>query len=317
MMNMQRSALCRVNSQNQLQLKSRSCKPATRSVRNARRVVKVASGAEIDPGCKVDDFENCSLGDLELMYIDALWNYYHDGEFTLSDEEYDRLREELNWQGSGFPTLKKDEVDFVEASIMYARGKPIVSDEEYEELKMRVKKEGARTDVTALLLFSKGQQLLDSTQYTVLADEMSKLGIDVGLKGASCTLNKTPEEIENDVVRVAQMYLALAALPAGATFLGWGGLSVFANFPFWPATYLSIIVGAIASYKIADFTGLINSEIYVGTCPCCETKVKQQFGGADPPAVKTLKCTVCGTAIDFDRTSKKLSLSSGAGFVEG
>jgi hypothetical protein len=54
------------------------------------------------------------------------------GSFTLSDEQYDRLREELNWQGSGFPTLRRYEVGFVSASIAYARGEEIVTDEEYE-----------------------------------------------------------------------------------------------------------------------------------------------------------------------------------------
>jgi hypothetical protein len=34
-----------------------------------------------------------------MLYIDALWNFYNGGSFTLTDEQYDRLREELNWQG--------------------------------------------------------------------------------------------------------------------------------------------------------------------------------------------------------------------------
>ena len=42
------------------------------------------------------------------------------------------LRLELNWQGSGFPTLRRYEVEFVSASLSYARGEPIVSDDKYE-----------------------------------------------------------------------------------------------------------------------------------------------------------------------------------------
>ena len=57
--------------------------------------------------CSVDEPETCSLADLEILYVDALWNYYNDGKFTLSDAQYDRIREELNWQGSGFPAEKR------------------------------------------------------------------------------------------------------------------------------------------------------------------------------------------------------------------
>lgn len=49
------------------------------------------------------------------------------------------LRGSFVWlQGSGFPTLHREEIDFVEASIAYARGEPVVSDEEYENLKTKV-----------------------------------------------------------------------------------------------------------------------------------------------------------------------------------
>ena len=52
-----------------------------------------------------------------MMYVDALWNYYNGGDFTLTDEQYDRLREELNWMGIRRPTLRRYEVQFVEAAM--------------------------------------------------------------------------------------------------------------------------------------------------------------------------------------------------------
>merc|ERR1712057_140568 len=104
--------------------------------------------------CSVDEPETCSLADLEILYVDALWNYYNDGKFTLSDAQYDRIREELNWQGSGFPTLRRDEIQFVQAAIAYSRGEKIMGDEEYEELKRKIKTDGKRRDVTALLLYT-------------------------------------------------------------------------------------------------------------------------------------------------------------------
>ena len=86
---------------------------------------QVASAYALAVGvsCSIDDPSSCSLADLELMYVDALWNYYNGGKFTLSDEDYDRLREELNWQGSGFPTLRRYEIEFVQEAISYSRGR--------------------------------------------------------------------------------------------------------------------------------------------------------------------------------------------------
>ena len=83
----------------------------------------------VGPSCSIDEPETCSLADLEILYVDALWNYYNDGKFTLSDGQYDRIREELNWQGSGFPTLRRDEIQFVQAAMAYSRGEKIMGDD--------------------------------------------------------------------------------------------------------------------------------------------------------------------------------------------
>ena len=61
-------------------------------------------------------------------------------------------------------------MSFVSAAISYARGEPIVSDTEYEDLKRKVKAAGKRDDVTALLLYTKGQQMLEPEQYERLKD---------------------------------------------------------------------------------------------------------------------------------------------------
>ena len=71
---------------------------ARRGIRAGRRSVRVAGGEEgastVNPdlgvSCSIDDPSSCSLADLELMYVDALWNYYNGGKYTLNDEEYDR-----------------------------------------------------------------------------------------------------------------------------------------------------------------------------------------------------------------------------------
>ena len=263
--------------------------------------------------CSVDEPETCSLADLEILYVDALWNYYNDGKFTLSDTQYDRIREELNWQGSGFPTLRRDEIQFVQAAIAYSRGEKIMGDEEYEELKRKIKTEaGKRRDVTALLLYTKGQQLLDEAQFELMSEEMMKLGIDVGMKGATCTLSKTPTTLENDTSAVVKMYGALALIPfliglAPTIFFDILGLHVDNGLALGFATTLA----AILTYKLAEYTELNNAQILTGQCPCCEEPFKQLFSGQNGGEKEMeYKCKVCGTTCSLNR-EKKLIVTSG------
>mmetsp|Transcript_17643 Transcript_17643/g.21155 ORF Transcript_17643/g.21155 Transcript_17643/m.21155 type:complete len:353 (-) Transcript_17643:717-1775(-) len=278
----------------------------------------IRGSAELGPNCSIDDMTGCTLGDLELMYVDALWGYYKDGKFNLTDEQYDELREELNWQGSGFPTLRRHEVEFVEASIAYARGEPCVSDKKYEELKNKVKADGKREDVTALLLYVKGKELLEEKDYDLLADEMLKLGIDVGLKGASCTLSKTSDDCPNDISKVAQTYAALAIAP---TLVGISPFVLLALFgvdvvPAPIAAVAGLSIGAALTYQLINYLELENAEILTGQCPCCEATMRSFFGGPKKDDNAQVKCNVCGTVVTMDRTTKKISLQAGPKFVQ-
>ena len=247
-----------------------------------------------------------------MMYIDSLWNYYNGGAFTLSDEDYDRLREELNWQGSGFPTLRRYEVSFVSAAISYARGEPVVTDEEYEDLKRKVKAAGKRDDVTALLLYTKGQELLEPDQYARLKDEMAKLDIDVAMRGATCTLSKTSDVLENDSGTVFKMYAALAAVPTAIGLVPYLAAAVF-GLDLPPAFGLGFAAtfGLAITAKIVDYTSLQNAEILKGQCPCCENEIKQFFGGENPATSMDYKCPVCGTQSKLDRVEMKIKESGG------
>jgi len=284
--------------------------------------LKPCFATEAEDGCKVDDnFEGCTLADLELMYVDALWNFYHPstkGQFTLSDEDFDRLKDELYWQGSGFPTLRREEIDFVEASIAYARGKPVMSDEDYEALKNEVQAKGEkRADVTALLLYTKGQQLLEEDEYELLAGEMKKLGIEVGLRGAACTLSKTPEGLTPDYQTLLKMYAGLGAIPSAIGLASTLALSLLFGGPtITPQSLLfSLGIGAVLTVQLARYLDLHNSQVLVGQCPCCETELKQFFGGEEPKDSVTQKCSVCGTSVDINREAKKLTLSSGPEYI--
>lgn len=61
----------------------------------------------------------------------------------MSDAEFETLKEELLWNGSKVAVLDGDELAFLEASQAFAKGKPIMSDEDFNALKYELKQKGS------------------------------------------------------------------------------------------------------------------------------------------------------------------------------
>jgi hypothetical protein len=57
----------------------------------------------------------------------------------MSNEEFDNLKEELMWEGSSVVMLSPDEQRLLEASMAYVAGNPIMTDAEFDELKLRLR----------------------------------------------------------------------------------------------------------------------------------------------------------------------------------
>jgi NAD-dependent DNA ligase len=66
-------------------------------------------------------------------------SFYYDKQPIMSNEEFDNLKEELMWEGSSVVMLSSDEQKFMEASLAYVAGRPILTDQQYDELKMKLK----------------------------------------------------------------------------------------------------------------------------------------------------------------------------------
>lgn len=75
----------------------------------------------------------------ELIYLDALYNYYSTGKSLLNDDDYGLLKENLTWEGSAVATMNKNEALFVTAVASARRGQSIMDDEEYVKLKTELK----------------------------------------------------------------------------------------------------------------------------------------------------------------------------------
>eukprot|EP00638_Chattonella_subsalsa_P017162 CAMPEP_0117820532 /NCGR_PEP_ID=MMETSP0949-20121206/2513_1 /TAXON_ID=44440 /ORGANISM="Chattonella subsalsa, Strain CCMP2191" /LENGTH=153 /DNA_ID=CAMNT_0005659483 /DNA_START=382 /DNA_END=840 /DNA_ORIENTATION=+ len=71
----------------------------------------------------------------ERIFLDSLQAYYYDGRNVLTDDDFDKLKADLIWEGSPLATLSRDETLFLNAMSAYMKGNPIISDAEFDELK--------------------------------------------------------------------------------------------------------------------------------------------------------------------------------------
>ena len=279
--------------------------------------ISTKTGGDVD-----GTFANKTASDLEVMYVDALWSFYKEGKAILTDDEFDRLRMELNWQGSGFPTLHRDEIRFVEAVLASYRGEPIMSDAEYDALKLDLNKiwRDKRSAVTSVLLTVKGKQELSPEAYERLCKEMDDAGTAPSPYGYACTLSDTPNTLRYEVADVLVMYSALGLVPSAVCSLSWGflgflfgglgGIQTAATigFPFIGASSFLLTRQMV---RYLDLTGPV---LVPGTCPCCQTEIKASFFDILPKQ-KTEKCANCGTVVGMDADEMLIKDAAGFAFI--
>jgi hypothetical protein len=79
----------------------------------------------------------------ERIFLDSIQSYYYSGKQTLSDDEFNKLRDDLTWEGSVLVTLNRNETLFVNAVQAYNKGTPIMSDQQFDLLKAYLKSSGS------------------------------------------------------------------------------------------------------------------------------------------------------------------------------
>jgi hypothetical protein len=105
-----------------------------------------------------------TVGEMEQEFLEAMSSFYYDKKAILSDEEFETLREELLWNGSKVAVLDSDEQRYLQASMAYARGTPVLTDAEYDDLKARLRAnnsvvtaQGPRCSLQSRKLYSDAQ----------------------------------------------------------------------------------------------------------------------------------------------------------------
>lgn len=84
----------------------------------------------------------------ERIFLDAIQSYYVTGKANLPDNQFDRLREDLSWEGSVLVTLNRNETKFLNAMQAYMKGKPILSDKDFDDLKASLKETNSKLAVS-------------------------------------------------------------------------------------------------------------------------------------------------------------------------
>ena len=64
----------------------------------------------------------------ERVFLDAIQSYYFSGKSGLPDNEFDRLKEDLSWEGSALVQLSRDEAMFMNAMQVITHTYLIASD---------------------------------------------------------------------------------------------------------------------------------------------------------------------------------------------
>jgi len=85
-----------------------------------------------------------SLDEKEKLYLECLDAYYNeDGRQLLSNDDYERLKLDMDFEGSKVAAFSKDEIRFVLANKRYKTGKSVMDDSEYDKLRETLKQAGS------------------------------------------------------------------------------------------------------------------------------------------------------------------------------
>jgi hypothetical protein len=217
----------------------------------------------------------------ERIFLDAVQSYYYSGKTILTDKQFDRLREDLSWEGSALVTLNRQEARFLKAMEAYAKNQPIMSDSEFDELKKTLREQGSKIAV--------------STE--------PKCYVDAGV----CKVTWSP-----DTIRTTSLYLP-AALFLSTLYLG-----ITYEVPFIRGNINPLFLLALGAFPIYKGVTKITEEFLFkepfvarGPCPNCGVDNRVFFGDVfmvkgDKDESK-IKCTNCKSTLTVKRATLRVS----------
>lgn len=222
-----------------------------------------------------------TMAEKERIFLDSLQSYYASGRQLLSDEDFDLLKEDLQWNGSSVVVVNRQESKYLAAMEAYLKGQPIMDDAEFDELKKELKETGSKFAV----------------------DTEPKCYIDTGV----CKVT-----LQEDKFRSNLLYL-----PAALTLsVVWLGLAFEIIEPFIrvnPIILLALGVPLITkgSQTLTEDYIFQNNLVAYGPCPSCDVENRIYFGdilGVEGfGAEGNLKCPKCKDIVTVQRNTLRAS----------
>ncbi|CAA6673835.1 unnamed protein product [Spirodela intermedia] len=238
----------------------------------------MVSFKQILPYCSLDKkADKKTLGELEQEFLQALQRA------IMSNEEFDNLKEELMWEGSSVVML----TEALEASMAYASGNPIMTDVEFDELKLKLKQEGSD-------IVQEGPRcsLRSRKVYSDLTVDYLRMFL---LNVPAAVVSLTLFFFLDDITGFELTFLMELPEPFSFIFTWFAALPLI----FWLAKVITDVI-------VKDFL------ILKGPCPNCGTENTSFFGTilsiSSGGTTNTLKCSNCGTPLEYDRKSRLITL---------
>eukprot|EP00775_Hariotina_reticulata_P004953 gene4953-5194_t len=237
--------------------------------------------------CTIDDrgkrVKNRTIGEMEQEFLEALSAYYYGDTPKLSDEEFTVLKDELLWNGSKVAILDSEEQRFLEASIAYQAGRPILSDDEFDELKAMLKLKSSIVSAQHHLMWASASSTASNDLTVHLADVLGFLFSIDDITGFEVTsLMELP--------------------PPGGIIALWAVVL--------PALYL--LSTSLTNFVLKDAT------IIKGPCPNCATDNFTYFGDiftvAGNRGQNVVECSNCKADLTYD-LNKRVIVASVNGSV--
>ncbi|KAG7672555.1 putative PGR5-like protein 1A, chloroplastic [Nannochloris sp. 'desiccata'] len=229
-----------------------------------------------------------TLGEKEQAFLEAMSAYYIGGKPEISDAEFDLLKDELLWNGSKVAILSSNEKKFLEAVLSFNKGKPIMSNDDFDQLKVALKKEnsmvtaaGPRCSIRSRKMYSDAS--VDYLRLVVL-NIPAAITVLLGLFSI------------DDLTGFEVTKLIELPEPYGIVFV-WGFVL--------PVVY--ILSNAITSLVFKD------ALVLKAECPSCGTESFSYFGDiltvSGSRVTNTVECPNCKSKLVFDADKRSVEVA--------
>ena len=212
--------------------------------------------------------------------------FYFDGAPTMSNEEFENLREELTWAGSKVAVLSPDELKFLEAATAFRAGRPILADADYDALKRKLKRD---------------------------ASMVTAQGPRCSLRSGRLYSDAAPDYLLMTALNLPATLLTLAALFSIDDLTGFE-ITKFIELPEpWGIVVVWGFVLPVVYVLSSSLTNLVirDAVILKAPCPNCGSTVRSYFGdvltvaGTGRDGVNNVECGSCGAKLAVDGSARE------------